>query len=38
MFVGICVVILVGINLNEVQIGDVVIEIAHNGFYTCAQV
>jgi hypothetical protein len=26
--------VFVGINLYEVQIGDVAIEIAHNGFYT----
>jgi hypothetical protein len=30
--------ILLGINLDEAQIGDVVIELTHNGFYTHAQV
>jgi hypothetical protein len=35
---GFGIVILVGINLDEVQIGDVAIEIAHNGFYTRTQV
>jgi hypothetical protein len=31
---GFGVVILVGINPNEVHIGDIVVEIIHNGFYT----
>jgi hypothetical protein len=31
---GFGVVILVGINPIEAQVGDVGIEIAHNGFYT----
>jgi hypothetical protein len=35
---GFGVVIIVGVNLDEAQIGDVVVEIAHNGFYTYAQV
>jgi hypothetical protein len=30
--------ILMGINPDEAQIGDVVVEIIQNGFYTCAQV
>jgi hypothetical protein len=30
--------ILVGANLDEAQIGDVVVEITHNGFYTHIQV
>jgi hypothetical protein len=28
----------VGINLGEAQVGDVAVELAHNGFYTCTQV
>jgi hypothetical protein len=28
----------VGINPNEVQVGDVAVEIVHNGFYTHVQV
>jgi len=28
----------VSINPNEARVGDVTIEIAHNGFYTCTQV
>jgi hypothetical protein len=32
------IVILVGIDPIEVQVGDVVVEIAHNGFYTCTQI
>jgi hypothetical protein len=35
---GFGVVILVGANPDEAQIGDVVVEITHNGFYTCIQV
>jgi len=35
---GFGVVMLVGINLNEAQVGDVEVEITHNGFYTRAQV
>jgi hypothetical protein len=35
---GFGIVILVGINLNEAQVGDVAVEITHNGFYTRAQV
>ncbi len=31
---GFGVVILVGIDLDEAQVGDVAIEIVHNGFYT----
>jgi hypothetical protein len=37
-FLGFGVVIIVGIDLDEAQIGDVAIEITHNGFYTHAQV
>jgi hypothetical protein len=35
---GFGVVTFVGINPNEAQIGDVVVKIAHNGFYTRVQV
>jgi hypothetical protein len=35
---GFGVVILVGINLDEARIGDVAVEITHNGFCTRAQV
>jgi hypothetical protein len=28
----------VGIDPDEAQVGDVAVEIAHNSFYTCAQV
>ncbi len=28
----------VGINPDEARVGDVVVEIAHNGFYTCVQI
>jgi hypothetical protein len=27
-----------GVNLDEARVGDVAVEIAHNGFCTCAQV
>jgi hypothetical protein len=33
---GFGMVMLIGINPNEAQIGDVVVEIIHNGFYTHA--
>jgi hypothetical protein len=35
---GFGVVTVIGIDLNEAQIGDVVVEIVHNGFYTHVQV
>jgi hypothetical protein len=35
---GFGIMIVVGVNPNEARIGDVVVEIAHNGFCTCAQV
>jgi hypothetical protein len=35
---GFGIVIIVGVNPDEARIGDVVMEIAHNGFCTCAQV
>ncbi len=37
-FVGFGVVRLVGINPGEARIGDIAIEVTHNGFYTRAQV
>jgi len=33
---GFGVMIIVGVNPDELQIGDVEVEITHNGFYTCA--
>jgi hypothetical protein len=35
---GFGIVVIVGINLDEARIGDVVVEIAHNSFYTRARV
>jgi hypothetical protein len=35
---GFGIVIVVRVNPDEARIGDVVVEIAHNGFCTCAQV
>jgi len=37
-FLGFGVVRLVGINPNEARVGDIVVEVAHSGFYTRAQV
>jgi hypothetical protein len=37
-FLGFGVVRLVGIDLNEARVRDITIEVAHNGFYTRAQV
>jgi hypothetical protein len=37
-FLGFGVVTLVGIDLDEARVGDIAVEVAHNGFYTCAQV
>jgi hypothetical protein len=37
-FLGFGVVRLVGIDPNEARVGDIVVEVAHNGFYTRAQV
>jgi hypothetical protein len=37
-FLGFGVVRLVGIDLDEARIGDIAVEVAHNGFYTRAQV
>jgi hypothetical protein len=33
--VGFGVITIMGVNPDEVRIGDVRMEIAHNGFYTC---
>jgi hypothetical protein len=35
---GFGVITFVAIDLDEAQVGDVAVEIAHNGFYTHAQV
>jgi hypothetical protein len=37
-FLGFGVVRLVGIDPNEARVGDIAVEVAHSGFYTCAQV
>jgi hypothetical protein len=37
-FLGFGVVRLVGIDPHEARVGDIVVEVAHSGFYTCAQV
>ncbi|CAK9209042.1 unnamed protein product [Sphagnum troendelagicum] len=37
-FLGFGVVRLIGINPDEVRLGDIAIEVAHTGFYTRAQV
>jgi len=37
-FLGFGVITLVGIDPEEARIGDVVVEIAHSGFHTCAEV
>ncbi len=37
-FLGCGVVRLVGIDPDEARVGDIAVEIAHNGFYTRAQV
>jgi len=37
-FLGFGVVRLVGIDPNEARVGDIAVEVAHNGFYTRAQV
>jgi hypothetical protein len=36
-FLGFGIVRLVGIDPNEARAGDIVVEVAHSGFYTCAQ-
>jgi len=35
---GFGVVIIVGVNLDETQVGDIVVELVHNGFCTKAQI
>jgi hypothetical protein len=37
-FLGFGVVRLVGIDSDEARVGDIVVEVVHNGFYTRAQV
>ncbi len=37
-FLSFGVVRLIGIDPDEAQVGDIAIEVAHNGFYTRAQV
>jgi hypothetical protein len=37
-FLGFGVVTLVGIDPDEARVGDVVVEVAHNGFFTRAEV
>jgi hypothetical protein len=37
-FLGFGVVRLVGIDLDEVRVGDIAVEIAHSGFHTRAEV
>jgi hypothetical protein len=37
-FLGCGVVRLVGTDPDEARVGDIVVEVAHSGFYTCAQV
>ncbi len=37
-FLGFGVITVVGIDPDEARIGDVAVKIAHNGFYTRAQV
>ncbi len=37
-FLGFGVVKLVGIDPDEARVGDIVVEVAHSGFYTRAQV
>jgi hypothetical protein len=37
-FLGFGVVRLVGIDPDEARVGDIVVEVAHNGFYTRARV
>ncbi len=37
-FLGFGVVSLVGIDPNEARVGDIVVEVAHSGFYTRARI
>jgi hypothetical protein len=37
-FLGFGVVRLVGIDLDEARVGDIVVEVAHSGYYTHARV
>jgi len=37
-FLGFGVVRLVGINSDQVRVGDIAVEVAHSGFYTNARI
>jgi hypothetical protein len=37
-FLGFGVVRIVGIDLDQARVGDIVVEIAHSGFYTRARI
>jgi hypothetical protein len=37
-FLGFGIVTLVGVDPNEVRVGDIAVEVAHSGFYTRVQV
>jgi hypothetical protein len=37
-FLGFGVVRVVGIDPDEARVGDIAVEVAHSGFYTCARV
>ncbi len=37
-FLGFGVVRLIGINLDDARVGDIAVEVTHNGFYTRAKV
>jgi hypothetical protein len=37
-FLGFGIVTIIGIDLDEAQVGDVAVKLAHNGFYTRAQI
>jgi len=37
-FLGFGVVTLIGVDPDEARVGDIAVEVAHSGFYTCAEV
>jgi hypothetical protein len=37
-FLGFGVVTIVGIDPEQARVGDIAVEVAHSGFYTCVQV
>jgi hypothetical protein len=37
-FLGFGIVKIVGINPDQARVGDIAVEVSHNGFYTSAQV